>query len=197
MTDTEVHRTMPRRSRHMLGALLAAVLLAGAPAEARSSSGDNRASAINRTDDTRVSDFAFSIDRQRGGVVDNANVAEAYASCVRCAAVAIAFHVVLVSGGPSEVRPVNVAAAVNDNCDTCDSYAGAKQFVRVTRNPVELTESGREQLAAIRHTLKQLSRSELTALELGPKVDEQAARVRSVLDTELVPVEDDDDDDDD
>lgn len=163
------------------------VALLGVPAAiAGSSSGDNVSTATNRTNDTRVSDFDFSIERQRGGVVDNRNQADAYSSCIRCGATAIAFQIVLVSGKPSEVRPVNVATAVNENCQECQTYAGARQFVRVTPKPVKLTEDGEEEVESIRSALRKLSRSMLPALEIAPKVDAQANRLKSVLSSELV-----------
>lgn len=192
---------MSQRLRTLLPLVLVAGLLGVPTAVAGSSaaSGDNSASAINREDGTRASDFAFSIARQDGGVVDNRNQAEAYSSCVRCGATAIAFQIVLVSGKPTEVRPVNVAAAVNENCRDCQTYAGARQFVRVHPERVELTDDGEDEVERIRSALRKLSRSKLPALEIAPKVDAQADRLRAVLDTELVTedgdAEGDDEDD--
>ena len=58
---------------------------------------DNRAVATTEQDGARVFDFAWSLDRQRGGVVDHSNVANAAARCTDCRATAIAFQIVLAS----------------------------------------------------------------------------------------------------
>jgi len=184
---------MTHRIRLTLALILAALSFAAVPAAA-GTSGDNRASAINHEDDTRATDVAFSVVRQNGGAVDNRNVAEAYSSCERCGAVAIAFQVVLASGDVGDVTPLNVAAAVNEKCEDCESYAGARQFVRVTREPVRLSGEGRKQVSSIKRALRRLSRTDSSAAEFDAGVDAQADRLRAVLDSELEPVDDDDDD---
>jgi hypothetical protein len=96
---------------------------------------------------------------------------------------------VLASGRVDTVTPVNVAAAVNENCTACDAYAGARQFVRVTQDPMELTRRGQRTVDDVEDELKDLARSELTGAELEPLVDAQASRVRDALATQLVPAD--------
>ncbi len=102
----------PRRHLRLLTAILAALALALlAPAaslagEDRSGrSGDNAAQAINEKAGSSVFDFAFSIRRVAGDVVDEQNSAVAYGSCVECQTVAIALQIVLVEGVPDSVTP--------------------------------------------------------------------------------------------
>lgn len=190
---------MHRRARIALIPLIAL----GLAAPATAGGGDNIASVINRDDNRHRTDVEFSITKQRDGVIDNLNQAEAYSSCERCSSTAIAFQVVLASGTISEVRPVNVAAAVNERCEACVSYAGARQFVRVTRSPLRLTDDGEEQLEDVKDALRRLARSRKSAEQLGADVDEQWAIVKRTLDAELVSRDkdadeyDDADDDDD
>lgn len=110
----------PRRHLRLLTAILAALALALlAPAaslagEDRSGrSGDNAAQAMNEKAGSSVFDFAFSIRRVAGDVVDEQNSAVAYGSCVECQTVAIALQIVLVEGVPDSVTPTNVAIALN------------------------------------------------------------------------------------
>jgi putative peptide zinc metalloprotease protein len=69
---------------------------------------ENVATAINQTDGTQVSDFAWDVDKRRGDEpVRDLNRAFAHATCTDCGATAIAFQVVLVSGNPRVAAPVN------------------------------------------------------------------------------------------
>src|SRR3982751_4246692 len=85
----------------LLAALFAFGLATGTPPAA--SAGDNAAIAVNTKDGTTVFKVAFAIRHVLGDVVDQTNGAVAYASCTDCAAVAIAFEIVLVTvdGSPS------------------------------------------------------------------------------------------------
>lgn len=97
----------PRPHLRLLAAVLAALALAvAAPAasladdgdgDGSGRGGDNLAQAVNEEDGSSVFDFAFSIRRVAGEVVDEQNLAVAYASCVECQTVAIALQIVLVA----------------------------------------------------------------------------------------------------
>ncbi len=100
--------------------------------------GDNQALAVNTTDNTVVYDIAFAlvwID-DTSDPVTNTNEAHAYASCTRCAAVAIGFQVVLVVGSADIVVPQNLAGALNYNCVQCLTYALATQLVLTLDRPL-------------------------------------------------------------
>ena len=76
--------------------------------------GDNQALAVNTKDGTIVYDVAFALV----WVEDDSpalqrNESYAFASCTDCAAVSVAFQVVLVTGDNHVAAPQNIAAAVN------------------------------------------------------------------------------------
>lgn len=91
--------------------------------------GDNQALAVNTTDGTVAYDIAIALVWADGNEVRNVNEAHAYASCADCAAVALAFQVVLVLDDPQLVVPQNLAVAANYDCQRCISSALAKQLV--------------------------------------------------------------------
>ena len=162
---------------------------AGAQAAARH---DNVASAITESDGSHVSDLAWSVVRQRGGDVDQLNSATAIARCTDCRATAIAFQVVLVSGGAGALVPHNRAVAVNDQCTRCVVAAEARQFVRVVDEPAKFTDEGMQELADIRQDLRTLAGADLSVAELDAAVERDEARVSDVLATEVVPKSDPD-----
>ena len=76
--------------------------------------GDNQALAVNTEDGTVVYDIAFALVWVEDGEdALNTNEAYAFASCTTCAAVAVAFQVVLVVGDNNVAAPQNLAGAVN------------------------------------------------------------------------------------
>ena len=170
----------------LLAALLGLGLTTGAPTAA--SAGDNAAIAVNTKDGTTVFKVAFAIRHVMGDVVDQTNGAVAYASCTDCAAVAIAFEIVLVEGDPSTVTPTNVAIAINDNCDTCVAVAEAYQFVLGTGGLVHFDPEGNKILADIRKELHSLKKQDLTLDQLQAELDSISARIADVLANHLVPV---------
>ena len=176
---------MTRTARRCAAALLT-LLACALPAGAQASTGENLAQATIEQDGGRAFDFAWDISTQRGGVVDQANKAHAAARCTGCEATAIAFQIVLVSGAPSKVAPTNEAVALNLECTQCEVVAEARQFVRVVDAPVRLTSAGRRELADVRRTLRDLEVQDPPIDQLHQAVETQEARVRQVLNTELV-----------
>ena len=163
--------------------ILACVLPAGG---AQAAHRENIAQATIEQDGGRAFDFAWNVDTQRGGVVDQANKAHAAGRCTDCEATAIAFQIVLVSGAPSRVAPTNEAVALNLECTRCEVVAEARQFVRVLDAPARLTGAGRRELADVRRTLRDLEAQDPPIDQLHQAVEAQEARVREVLNTELV-----------
>ncbi len=167
--------------------LLLAVLACALPAgSAQAAHRENIAQAAIEQDGGRDFDFAWDISHQRGGVVDHANKAHAAARCTDCEATAIAFQIVLVSGAPSTVVPTNEAVALNLECTRCEAVAEARQFVRVLDAPARLTGAGRRELRDVRADLGALEAADLPIDQLHQAVERQEARVREVLNTELV-----------
>ena len=172
-----------RRGAAALLTVLACALPAGG---AQAAPHDNLAQATIEQDGGRAFDFAWSISRQRGGTVDQSNKAHAAGRCTGCEGTAIAFQIVLVSGAPSKVAPTNEGVALNLECPRCEVFAAARQFVRVYEKPVRLTVAGRRELADVRATLQALEAQDPPIDQLYQAVEAQEARVRQVLNTELV-----------
>ena len=106
--------------------------------------GDNQALAVNTTDGSVVYDVAFALVWAEDDEVLNVNEAHAYASCSDCAAVAVAFQVVLIMDDAQVVVPQNLAVAANFECYQCITAAVASQLVlSVPGQP------GEEQLLAL------------------------------------------------
>jgi putative peptide zinc metalloprotease protein len=176
-----------RRIAAAIALILACVLPAGGAQAAVVGHHDNVATAVNQTDSTAVSDFAWGVSKQRGGdVVDQLNAAHAVASCTACGATAIAFQIVIVSGSPRTVVPRNVAEAINYQCTGCVAVAEARQFVRVVDEPVRFTAAGTRTLADVRQDLRALTEEDVDPAQLHAAVEREEARVRAVLATELV-----------
>jgi putative peptide zinc metalloprotease protein len=174
--------------RRLLTILIVAALGLGAGAPGAAYAGDNAAIAVHTKDGTTVFKVAFAIRHVMGDVVDQTNGAVAYASCTDCAAVAIAFEIVLVEGSPSTVTPTNVAIAFNENCQTCVAVAEAYQFVLGTGGLVHFDPEGNKILAEIRKELHSLKKQDLTIDQLQAMLDDIAARIADVLANHLVPV---------
>jgi putative peptide zinc metalloprotease protein len=166
-------------------ALLATGFSAARPAFAHA---DNAAIAVNTKDGATVFKVAFAIRHVMGDVVDETNAAVAYNSCSDCAAVAIAFELVLVEGSPSVVSPQNVSIAINENCTTCVAVAEAYQFVLGGgTGPVHFDDEGNRILAEIRKELHSLKKEDLTLDELQARLDAMSAQIADVLANHLVP----------
>lgn len=181
------------------GVLAVCSLVLAGPAGA--AAGDNDAQAINTEDGSSLFAFAFDIRRVADGVVDQTNVAVAYASCEQCQTVAVAIQIVLVTGDADVVNPENVAVAVNENCTSCDTLASAYQFVIGGDGPVRFTAEGNRRLREIRARLRDLERREgeegLTTADIQAEIDAIIVEVRDVLTNDLVRGDGDDGDDDD
>ena len=153
--------------------------------------GDNYAVALNTEDGTTLAETAFLITYAASGVVDQTNAAVAYSSCDSCRTFAAAIEVVLVPANKADiVTPTNLAAAVNEDCLSCETAAFATQIVLGVDGPVGFTEEGNEQLEQIQEDLQQLEEDadELTLEELKARYDEIVARLEEVLANELVPI---------
>jgi hypothetical protein len=173
-------------------AALAAPALAGAetstPGTTVDCGGANCAVAINQTDNSSLFAFAFEVRHVLGAVVDQENAAVAISSCNSCQTTAIAIQIVLVEGNPTTVTPQNEAAAANANCTLCDTFASAYQFVVGTNGPVSFTHTGVKALREIRKEIERWGKEHLSNDQIKALLPDVIARIRHVLDTELVPV---------
>jgi putative peptide zinc metalloprotease protein len=110
--------------------------------------GDNQAMAVNTNDNTIRYDVAFALVWvEDDSPALNTNEAYAFASCTNCAAVAIGFQIVLVTGDNHVAVPQNISAAVNYDCVNCLTYALATQLFVTLDGP--LSDAGRQQIAEL------------------------------------------------
>ena len=172
------------RKRAALG-VLAAITCALPAGSAQAAITDNVATAIIEQDGGEAFDFAWDVAKQRYGTVSHLNSAEAAARCLECRATAVAFQIVI-AYRPGSVVPINKAVALNHGCTSCVAAAEARQFVRVVDRPVRFTGAGRMTLYEVRAELSALEAQDLPVDQLHQAVEEQEARVRQVLATELV-----------
>ena len=100
--------------------------------------GGNQALAVNTQNGSVVYDIAFALVWVEDGTALNTNEAYAFASCRDCAAVAVAFQVVLIIGQANVVVPQNLAVAANYNCAQCLAVALANQLVLTLNGPLSL-----------------------------------------------------------
>jgi putative peptide zinc metalloprotease protein len=186
---------MRRLSLFLVSLLLAAALAGVSPAAAWAEesddggSADNAAVAINTKDGKSIFDFAFSIRRVAGDVVDETNAAVAYNECEECRAVAVAIQIVLVVGHPSVVTPTNLAVAVNYQCTLCESLAMAYQFVIGVPAGFDFSKDALEEIRRIRQEIKRLGKEDLPLDELRTRIDALADRLRTILRDEIAHYE--------
>jgi hypothetical protein len=181
----------PLRLKLLLLTLVAALSLGAVAYGATfSSAKGNHATAEPTADNPSVFDLALGYRENATDVVDEANDAFAHSTCDGCRAVALAYQVVIVQGTPSQVTPANVAVALNENCTGCSSLALAYQFVVGKGEPARITSSGRKQLFAVGDDLLRLERdyTQFTDAEIQTRADADAAKIKSILNAELVPV---------
>jgi putative peptide zinc metalloprotease protein len=131
--------------------------------------GDTQALSVNTTDDTVTYDVAFALVWADGTEpVDNTNEAYALASCTNCAAIAVAFQVVLVVGEADVAVPQNLSVAVNYDCTSCLTYSLAVQLFLTLDGPlsdesIAAIEAVWEQIATYGANIAQVPLSEIQA----------------------------------
>jgi putative peptide zinc metalloprotease protein len=151
--------------------------------------GDNQALAVNTKDNTVQYDVAFAlvwIDDDSPAY--NTNEAYAFASCKNCAAVAVGFQVVLVTGHNHVAVPQNLAGAVNYNCVNCLTYALAQQLFLTLDGP--LSDAGMQKLAAIWQQIGQFGAhiTEVPLSEIQSRLTDYEQQIRTVIEQEQGPL---------
>jgi len=127
----------------------------------------------------------FDLDRTSAGTVKAVNAAYSYASCTGCQTGTLAIQVVLSSGGAA-IDASNEAIAVNEVCNTCDTFAGAFQVVVAASGDVKLSRSGRSQLREVSRAVRDLRRSGATGPVIAAAADGLAQQVVAILQAELI-----------
>lgn len=178
--------------RSFIGPLLV-LALALSPAAPALAAGDNAAIAINNEDGSSLFRFAFDVHRTMNSVIDETNIAVAYASCEGCQTVAVAIQIVLVSSNPDSVVPENVAISINEECVSCETMASAYQFVVGTGGKTKLDKEGRKQIKAIRKAFYDLAKDAeaggLTNAQIEARLIPLVDQIKRVLATNVVPID--------
>ncbi|MGY3565063.1 putative peptide zinc metalloprotease protein [Sinomonas sp. RB5] len=143
--------------------------------------GGNQALAVNTKDGSVVYDVAFAMVWVQDGSALNVNEADAFASCRDCAAVAVAFQVVLLVGQVHAVVPQNLAVAANYNCTQCLAYAVANQLVLTLDQP--LSPAGLAQLSTLWNDINafQATIQDQPLTQIQARLNQYAAQIRQII----------------
>ncbi|HET7736135.1 MAG TPA: hypothetical protein VFK52_09190 [Nocardioidaceae bacterium] len=147
--------------------------------------GDNQALAINTEDGTVTYDVTVALVWvEDGDAVLNTNEAYAFASCTGCAAVAVAFQVVIVLGDSDTVVPQNLAGAVSYDCVNCLTYALAQQLLVTVDEPLSPTAMAEldalwQQIAEFADVIESVPLS-----EIDDRLDEFAEQILTIIETD-------------
>jgi putative peptide zinc metalloprotease protein len=160
--------------------------LAAGPAQAA----DTTAVALNTKDDSTLVDIVFKIVKVvNGNDVTASNAAAAVASCDSCSTMAVAIQIVLASGSPDVVIPQNLAIAMNIDCNLCQTFADAYQYVYAGDTRLTFTDAGKARIKEIQKQLHDLEKSGLPLDQIQARVEELTAQIQQIVNTELVAFE--------
>src|SRR5205085_10128370 len=120
---------------------------------------DNIVEVRNTKDGSLRAKSSAVVTHAPGGTVGNNNVATAWATCAGCRTAAAAVQMVIVEGPYDTFEPGNLAAAINDGCDTCETFAFARQHVFVVGRPVRIGDRATDQIEQIDEQMAKVIRS--------------------------------------
>ncbi len=151
--------------------------------------GDNQAIAVNTSDNSIRYDVAFALVWvEDDSPALNANEAYAFASCTDCAAVAVGFQIVLVTGDNHVAVPKNISAAVNYDCVNCLTYALATQLFVTLDGP--LSDAGMDEIAAVWREIAEFG-TDITSVplsEIRSRLTAYENRILEVIEKERGPL---------
>ncbi|MEW2315766.1 hypothetical protein [Streptomyces bauhiniae] len=148
--------------------------------------------AHSRADRTHVHDFdeTFRVHEYGPSVAvtaDNRATAESVgcSPLSPCRSVALSFQIVTTSGRNARlVRATNIGRAANEHCPSCQTFAGAYQFVVATPRAFTLGAGARRELAALGRRAAELRSSTLPVSRVQARADAISREVKAVLDRE-------------
>ncbi len=95
-----------------------------------------------------------------GNSVTDTNIAYAHSlNCTGCRTVAVAIQVVVYEGSPTNYQPQNGAVAVNEACQSCQTFAYAHQYLIQTTKGFSFQDGSYQQLAQIDWKISQVAHS--------------------------------------
>jgi hypothetical protein len=176
-----------RRSLSVLACFIAAVVLAATPAAADGVrwGHTNYVTAENNNSASPVihADTAFALD-QDGSAVTDTNVAYAHSfDCTGCRSVAVALQVVVVEGSPTNYQPQNGAVALNENCQSCQTFAYAHQYVIQTPvvHVTKVDNATIQQVMSIQSQISQVAQSNVDFPTMSSQLDQLSLNLYNVV----------------
>lgn len=154
--------------------------------------GGNQAMAVNTTDGTVAYDVAFALVWVEGDAAAepalNRNEAYAFASCTGCAAVAVGFQVVLVTGENRVAAPQNISAAANADCVNCTTYALADQLFITLDGP--LSPAATRRLTELWAEIDAFGRriAEIPVSEIQQRLDTYQRQIVQIIEADQGPL---------
>lgn len=128
--------------------------------------------------------FELGVHHVAGDVTAD-NGALALVTCDDCRAAAVTIQVIIASNAPERINARNEAAAVNNDCARCTSYAAAHQLAVLHGGRARLSPHGRASLEGLRERMHSLSCLAAPA-ELDARIALIVDEVIAVLQTEVV-----------
>lgn len=147
---------------------------------------NNEVVVLNQTDGLFRNRAGFGTARVVGDTVDNQNSAAAYSECTDCRTVAVAVQIVLVQSNANTITPNNIALALNYGCQSCETFAGAYQYVLSTDGLVRFSSEGESRMAAIQDQIRQTAALDIPFPELDARLGELVDQLWAVVDEELI-----------
>ncbi|MFJ8198405.1 hypothetical protein [Streptomyces sp. NPDC096152] len=148
--------------------------------------------AHSRANRAHVSDFdeTFRVHEYGPSVAVTANnraTAESVgcSPLAPCRSVALSFQIVTTSGRNARlIHATNLGRAANEHCPSCQTFAGAYQFVVATPRAFTLSASARSELAGLARRAAELRSSTLPVYRVRERADAISREIKAVLDRE-------------
>ena len=152
-TGTITGTTTPTPTPNAAGTVSASSQLQGLPA---AGGAHNIVHVVNQRDGFFKSDGKTDVAEIPGPNVGPVNEAYAYSSCVHCNTLAVALQIVVRDANAPNVQPQNAAAAINFQCQGCQTGAIAIQDVIPVADPTNIPNNIRQQANQIDAEFRQL-----------------------------------------
>jgi hypothetical protein len=143
----------------VVAVVMSVALMGGQSVAFADRSPDNIVEVRNTRDYSFQSRSRGVVTHAPGGTVGNNNVATAWATCLECRTTAAAVQMVIVEGPYDTLEPGNLAAAINDNCDTCETFAYARQYVFIVGREVKISHKAETRIERIDEDMEDVIRS--------------------------------------
>jgi len=177
-----------RRRIAVLVSIVASLTMMGVPRALAGDDGagaDNIVSVHNQSDGELQVRARFSLAHDPANTVANSNIAYAHASCTDCRTVAVAVQVVLAEATATDVRPTNVAVAINENCLRCATFAFARQELLQVGSHVDLGKEAKAQIDEIEGQISDVASSSESFDQMTAELDSLSEQLVALVQREV------------